>query len=151
MVAALQVFLRITLLALLSVLAPSRFVTTQFVCVCVTIYRPPNSVIGFLDEFSERLSSLVVNFDRVIIVGDFNIHFDTLSNSFAQDFLNICNSFNFVQHVVSRPTHNHGHTLDLVLTLDLPLNSLNTNDFASDHKIRSRIFQLSCFQATFLI
>ena len=68
---------------------------------CVTIYHPPNSAVSFLDEFSELLSSLVVSFDSAIIVGDFNIHIDIPSNSFARDFLNICSSFNLVQHVSS--------------------------------------------------
>lgn len=64
---------------------------------CITIYRPPNlnSSSGFLTEFSALLSSLVLKFDKAIIAGDFNIHIDkTLT-----DFLNICKSFNLVQHV----------------------------------------------------
>jgi len=42
---------------------------------------------GFLDESSELLSSLVLTFERASIVGDFNIdvddHVQNISNSFA--------------------------------------------------------------------
>lgn len=74
----------------------------------------------------------MLKFDKAIIAGDFNIHIDkNLTN-----FLNICKSFNLVQQV-SGPTHNRGHTVDLLFTLDLSLSSLNMHDFVSDHKCTS--------------
>ena len=44
--------------------------------ILVTGYRPPCSVF-FLLEFADFLSSLVVNSDKVVIVGDFKIHMDS--------------------------------------------------------------------------
>lgn len=69
----------------------------------------------------------------MILVGDFNIHVDDTSNHFATEFLNITDSFNLVQHV-SGSTHNRGHTLDLIFTLGLTINSLSLIDLVSDHK-----------------
>ena len=40
----------------------------------VTLYRPPGPYTEFLSEFSDFLSALVVNSDKILIVGDFNIH-----------------------------------------------------------------------------
>ena len=100
---------------------------------CISIYRPPKPNNSFLAEFSEFLSSIVLNHDRIILVGDFNIHVDDTSNHFATEFLNITDSFNLVQHV-SGSTHNRGHTLDLVFTLGLTINSLSLIDLVSDHK-----------------
>ena len=48
-------------------------------------------------------------------------------------FINITESFNLSQHV-SGPTHNRGHTLDLVFTLGLNIDSLLCEDlFIADH------------------
>ena len=41
---------------------------------------------------SEILSSLVLNHDRIVLCGDFNIHVDDLSNTLATDFLSITKS-----------------------------------------------------------
>ncbi len=37
-----------------------------------TVYRPPD----FLKEFADFLLDLLVNVDKALIVGDFNIHVD---------------------------------------------------------------------------
>lgn len=72
--------------------------------------------------------------DKAIIVGDFDIHIEDTSNSFVTEFISITESFNLVQYVAG-PTHNHGHTLDLVFTLGLNINSLCIEDiFVLDHK-----------------
>ncbi|KAK0142789.1 hypothetical protein N1851_019280 [Merluccius polli] len=95
------------------------------------IYRPPKFASSFLAEF---LSSLVLNFDRVVLCGDFNLHVDDPTNTQAADFLNITSSSNFQQHVHG-PTHNRGHRLDLVFTLGMSLAFLDVLDFTvSDHK-----------------
>ncbi len=100
---------------------------------CMVIYRPPGSCSDFITDFSKLLSSIVHKFDKIIIAGDFNIYIDDPSNSLAIEFLNTTFSFNLGQHV-SGPTHVHGHTLDLVFTLGLSLNSLHMSDLVSDHK-----------------
>ena len=72
-------------------------------------------------------------YDRVLIDGDCNIHVCCPENSLARDFLNIIDSFNLMQSVLG-PTHEHGHTLDLVLSYGLPVLNLEVCDaFYLDH------------------
>lgn len=70
-----------------------------------------------------------------------NFHFnaDTQSNAHATEFLGTTDSFNFVQHVTC-PTHNCGHTLDLVLTLGLTIASLELEDLGVPNPQRIRFF-----------
>uniref|UniRef100_A0A8C6PYD4 Reverse transcriptase domain-containing protein n=1 Tax=Nothobranchius furzeri TaxID=105023 RepID=A0A8C6PYD4_NOTFU len=99
----------------------------------ILVYRPPGSTSSFLSDFQDLLSS-TIKLDRIIIVGDFNIHAEDLSNSSTREFLNMMNSFNFSQHV-SGPTHRAGHTLDLVFSYGLLVDKLQINDVVfSDHK-----------------
>lgn len=42
----------------------------------MNIYRPPKHNTNFLNDFKGLLSVLCVNYDCVIIDGDFNIHVD---------------------------------------------------------------------------
>jgi len=79
----------------------------------VTLYRPPGPYSEFLDEFSEFLSDLVLNTDRVIIVGDFNIHADIEGDSLRAAFNAILDTIGFVQNVNS-PKHCHLQTLNLI-------------------------------------
>ena len=60
--------------------------------ILATFYRPPKPAGPFLSELSEFLSSLVLNHDRIVLCGDFNIHVDDLSNTLATDFLSITKS-----------------------------------------------------------
>ncbi len=41
---------------------------------CILVYRPPKYNKDFISEFSDFLSSVVPNADRLLILGDFNIH-----------------------------------------------------------------------------
>lgn len=53
--------------------------------------------------------------------------------SFGEGIVQLCDSFNLVQHVYG-PTHTHGHTVDLVLSLGLPLCNFNIKEGrVSDH------------------
>lgn len=100
---------------------------------CILSYRPSGFNSSFMAEFSEFLSS-IIRLDRVIMVGDFNIHVDDVSCSFAADFLNIIESFNFIQHV-SGPTHIRGRTLDLVFTLGLNIDCICSEELhVTDHQ-----------------
>ena len=51
------------------------------------MYRPPGPYSEFLSEFSEFLSNLVLSTDKVIIVGDFNIHVDVDNDSLSTVFI----------------------------------------------------------------
>ena len=102
---------------------------------CVLIYRPPNYNAKFIDEFSELLSLIMPQYDRVQILGDFNLHVCCPSESvFAADFIKLYESFNLLQSVTG-PTHIKGHTLDLVLSFGFSLNNVVIREFPpSDHK-----------------
>ena len=57
--------------------------------VFVVVYRPPGPYSEFLSEFSEFLSQLVPSTDKVIAVGDFNIHVDVENDSLNINFNSI--------------------------------------------------------------
>ena len=57
--------------------------------ILVTVYRPPGPYSGFLLEFADFLSSLVVDSDKVVIVGDFNTHMDSEGDPLRSAFLSI--------------------------------------------------------------
>ncbi len=46
-----------------------------------TVYRPPGPYNNFLKEFADFLSELLVNVDKALIVGDFNIHVDNKNDA----------------------------------------------------------------------
>ena len=100
---------------------------------CVLIYRPPK-LPGFLKEFAEFLSIVMAQYDRICIVGDFNLHVCCPSSNLVTDFITLYESFNLIQHITG-PTHIKGHTLDLILTHGISLNDIEDIDFPpSDHK-----------------
>uniref|UniRef100_A0A3B3HMF5 Reverse transcriptase domain-containing protein n=1 Tax=Oryzias latipes TaxID=8090 RepID=A0A3B3HMF5_ORYLA len=68
-------------------------------------------------------------YDRVLIVGDFNIHVCCPEKPLVKDFLEIIDSFNLVQWV-SGTTHEQGHVLDLVLSHGLPVFNIEICDLA---------------------
>ena len=82
---------------------------------CLTVYRPPKRWPTFC----------LANLNRIIILGDFNLHIDNQSDSLASEFLNMLNCMNFIQHV-TQPTHNKGHILDSIIThgLDASISSV---------------------------
>ncbi len=51
-------------------------------------------------------------------MGDFNIHVCCESKPLVKEFLSLIDSFNLTQSVTG-PTHEKGHTLDLVLSYGL--------------------------------
>ena len=69
----------------------------------------------FLDDWTEFLESLLTEHTYNIICGDFNLHIDDLNNPDAQVFLDMVNVFG-LNNNVSFPTHQRGHTLDLILS-----------------------------------
>ncbi|XP_068677123.1 uncharacterized protein [Montipora foliosa] len=53
--------------------------------------------------------------ELLLICGDINIHMDVPSDADTIRLKDLLNSMGLVQHV-KRPTHIHGHTLDLIIT-----------------------------------
>ena len=89
--------------------------------VCVTVlYQPPPSAANgytynsFMDEFSDYLASFSSSSNSVLIMGDFNIHFDDSNNHQTQAFLALLSSVN-LQQLVKTSTHIKGHCLDLII------------------------------------
>ena len=101
----------------------------------VIVYRPPGPYTTFLSEFADFLANLVINTDKILIVGDFNIHMDNKNDSLRSGFLSITDSIGFSQ-LVDLPTHCCNHTLDLVFTYGTEVSHLATmphNPLLSDH------------------
>ena len=69
----------------------------------------------FFDEFSVYVESLVMCNELLLIYGDFNIHIGVPSDADTIRLKDLLFSMGLVQHV-KRPTHIHGHTLDLIIT-----------------------------------
>ncbi len=67
---------------------------------------------GIIQTF---LSELVLAADKVLIVGDLNIHIDNKKDALESAFIDILNSIGVRQHV-SGPTHCRNNTLDLILS-----------------------------------
>ncbi len=70
---------------------------------------------------------------KIIILGDFNIHVDTVCSNTTQ-LISLLNFFDLIQNI-NFPTHTHGHTLDRVCTSGL--NNISVSGLAipiSDHK-----------------
>ncbi len=67
--------------------------------VLATVYRPPGHHTDFIKEFGDFLSELVLAADKVLIVGDFNIHVDNEKDALGSAFLDILNSIGVRQYM----------------------------------------------------
>ncbi len=75
-----------------------------------------NAVNSTSPLFCDSVLSLVcIKFERILILGDFNIHIDKNDSTMTRDFLSLLDCFDLKQ-LVDCPTHIKGHTLDLVIT-----------------------------------
>ena len=86
------------------------------------IYRPPKYHKDFIDQFASFLTSTITNFDQALILGDINIHVCCPTKPLVNDFMHLIESFNLTL-LKTGPTHRLGHTLDLVLSLGLNVNT----------------------------
>ncbi len=114
-----------------------------------TVYRLPGPYTDFLKELADFLSDLLVNADKALIVGDFNIHVDNLNDALGLAFTDLINSFGVKQNFTG-PTHRYNHTLDLFIShgIDLPdIDIVPQSDDVTDHFLVScmlRITDISC-------
>ena len=87
---------------------------------CFCVYRPPPSRQNkltnamFLEQFSDLLESYV-SCDRLFVVGDLNVHFDKPSDP-TTSALNVVLDNLSLHQLVNVPTHQHGDTLDWLIT-----------------------------------
>ena len=96
-------------------------VTTSYLRLClVIIYRPPYSAAHpvstdvLFTKFSNYLESIIRSSEPLLITGDFNIHVNISDDRDGIKLLDLLESMALEQHV-STPTHQHGHTLDLII------------------------------------
>ncbi len=82
----------------------------------------------------------MVNVDKALIVGDFNIHVDNKNDALGLAFTDLINSFDVKQNVTG-PTHRFNHTLDLFILHGIDLTDIDIvpqSDDVTDH------FLVSC-------
>jgi hypothetical protein len=110
--------------------------------ICI-IYRPPYSashpvtVQSFFQQFSGYLETVILSPEPLLICGNFNIHVEIADNPDAVTFLDMLESMALKQYV-NFSTHEHGHTLDLIITRSsdsIILNEPKLGPFLSDHCI----------------
>lgn len=76
------------------------------------IDRPPEHNDHFISEFANFLSCFILQYERILIVGDFNIHICCEDQAPVNDFLNVINSFHLI-HFVAGPTHRHALSISV--------------------------------------
>lgn len=80
--------------------------------------------------------------DKILVIGDFNMHLCSPSKPLVNEFLSLIESFNLIQHV-SGPTYKKCQTLDLVLSFGFSVSNLEVSDVGiSDHY--SVVFDAVC-------
>ncbi|KAK6165095.1 hypothetical protein SNE40_023654 [Patella caerulea] len=93
--------------------------TLRFVC----IYRPPPSKNNnatdklFVLEFTKLCDVLDEMKESTVILGDFNIHYDSKENYLTKKIQKILDEHDFKQYVTCA-THHSGHIIDWVLARD---------------------------------
>ena len=100
------------------------------------IYRPPGScTCNFLEEFMSFVGYLSSINSSYYICGDFNIHVDVPVGD-GQKFTTFLDSCDLKQ-LVNKPTHLHGHILDLILSPcdQDTIADVKICDFVSDHAL----------------
>ena len=84
----------------------------------IGIYHPPPNAQDnatnnmFLDEITELLTALIPKYNNLIIMGDFNMHIDDITNAENLIFNDTMEALGLLQQVRT-PTHMQGNILDL--------------------------------------
>jgi len=101
---------------------------------CALIYRHLNFGSTFTSEFYGFLTSVAPLYDRMLLLGDFNIHLCCPGRPLVAEFSNILNSFGFSKHI-NQATHVLGHTLDRIMSYGSSVVDVFIDDASfSDHK-----------------
>ena len=115
---------------------PSSITTAPHIL--LNIYRPPSlSKATFISEFTSLLEDYISSSSEILITGDFNLHLDDPNAPYVDSFLDLLDTFGLTQHI-HFPTHDSGHTLDLLITRSAS-NLVSSTDHTfspiSDHKV----------------
>ena len=89
---------------------------------------------AFIDDLGDLLELTSAMNGKLVLLGDFNVHVDSGSDSEATDLQSLFDCFGLVQHVHGA-THIEGHTLDLVVSRasDDIVHSCEVGSFILDH------------------
>ena len=88
--------------------------------ILLVVYRPPpnkkngSSVVDFFKEFADILDIYATLPDELVIVGDFNFHFNINTDVHVRRFRDMLDSHSMTQYV-EVATHQEGHILDLII------------------------------------
>lgn len=63
------------------------------------VYRPPKQNSNFLREFADFLGEFTPKYDKLLILGVFNVHVCCSGDSFAKEFVTLLNVLDLEQHV----------------------------------------------------
>ena len=102
----------------------------------VSLFQPPpfNTGQDFMLELDQLLSIISLSYNRILLCGDVNLHFERNDDVYAGQFLNYMSDFEFVYQVGRTPTHRLSGSLDVVCTQGLSCNLLEIEDAQlSDH------------------
>ena len=114
-----------------------------------TIYRAPYStkqpttMLTFLDEFLDHITTLLRNSRNINIIGDFNIPWNIVDHPDTISMQEVMDMYNLKQHIHTQ-THKLGNTLDwLISNNPTSILDITNKDFLSDHCIIEWKFQVS--------
>ena len=113
------------------------------------IYRAPYStkqpvtMLTFLEEFPDHISSLLRSSKNIIILGNFNIPWNKLEHPDTNSMQEILDMYGLHQHI-NIQTHKPGNTLDwLISNSPDTIQDITNKDFLSDHSITEWKCQIS--------
>ena len=107
----------------------------------IAIYHPPLSNMmrvtngDFLDEFTDWAAESVSTCNRVILVGDFNLHINDPNDEDVYNLIETTQALGLNQNI-SFPTHVSGNTLDLIFSEannKVKVGECSWGDYISDH------------------
>ena len=67
----------------------------------------------FLDEIMELLMTLIPKYNNILLLGDFNMHIEDVSNADNIIFNDTMEALGLIQHI-KLPTYRQGNTLYLI-------------------------------------
>ena len=91
----------------------------------------------FLDEVTELLLTLIPKYDNIMLIGDFNMHIEDISNADNIIFNNIMEALGLIHHDKS-PAHKQGNILDLIFSeanSQFGMSNCQVNNYISDYAI----------------
>ena len=114
-----------------------------------TIYRPPypkrqpTTMLTFLEEFPDHISSLLRSSGNINILGDFNIPWNIADHPDTISMQEVMDMYDLKQHIHTQ-MHRLGNTMDWLISNDTnSIMDLTNKDFLSDHCIIEWKFQVS--------